>query len=543
MPHPILPTEEGGMSLVRFRLLAGLFLLLAFAPVEGALAHAQLLSTSPVDNAIVDVAPDAVELTFNEPVTPLAIRLIAPGGTVLDLTEQSLGGATTTVSLPPDLKTGTHVLSWRVVSADGHPIAGSLLFSIGQPSGGVEISAASDAIVSTALWATKTLMFIAMFVGIGGTAFGALAPLPAPGRTIALGLTAVGIIVAPMSLGLQGLDALGLSLSPFFDGSAWRAGLSTSYGATAIAVMIACALALGALNIPLGRTSVALGVAAAALAALSLALSGHASAASPQWLTRPAVFLHIAGVLFWVGALLPLWFLLREGTEAANRALAAFSNCIPFAVAPLIVSGLTLAVIQLGAPGPQWATPYGFILGSKLVLLAMLFGLALWNRRWLTGPALAVDAVARKRLRRSIGWEMALVAVILALVAGWRFTPPPRVLADRPEAIVAEPIMEHLINGDTMAMLMIAPGSVGPISIEVSVYDIEHVPKDAIEVTIILSNPELGVEPIHRDATQADGIWRVDDLTIPVAGTWHVEAEIRISRFELVRARGEVLIP
>lgn len=529
--------------LPRLRLLAGLLLLLVLLPAEGAFAHAQLLSTTPLDNAVVDAAPDAIEFTFNEPVTPLAIRLIRPDGGALDLTGQSKGGATATISLPADMATGTHVLSWRVVSADGHPIAGSLVFSIGRVSGGVDANMASDGAVSTSLWAGKALLFVAMFAGIGGAAFGVLAPLPPQGRRIALGLTVLGIAIAPITLGLQGLDALGLSLLSFFDGSAWGAGLSTSYGATATAAAVAFAWAAGALKMPPGRVPTSLGVAAAALAALSLALSGHASAASPQWLTRPAVFLHIAGVLFWAGALLPLWLLLRDGTEQAGRALASFSKSIPFAVAPLVLSGLILAIVQMGAPGPQWATPYGFILAGKLLLLFILFGLAVWNRHWLTEPALAGNAAALQRLRRSIGWEMVLIVAILALVAGWRFTPPPRALVDMPAPQAAEPIMEHLIDGNTMAMVTISPGSAGPVTIEVMVSDIEHVPKDVLGVTVIASSPQLGVEPIHRAATEADGIWRVEDLTIPVAGAWQLETEIRISRFELARPGGEVLIP
>ena len=44
--------------------------------------------------------------------------------------------------------------------------------------------------------------------------------------------------------------------------------------------------------------------------------------------------------------------------------------------------------------------------------LAGLFGLALWNRRSLTGPALAGDVRTRRRLRRSIAAEMAIVLLI-----------------------------------------------------------------------------------------------------------------------------------
>ena len=35
---------------------------------------------------------------------------------------------------PREWRRGTHVLSWRVISADGHPVGGSVMFSVGAPS-------------------------------------------------------------------------------------------------------------------------------------------------------------------------------------------------------------------------------------------------------------------------------------------------------------------------------------------------------------------------------------------------------------------------
>lgn len=530
-------------SLASLRLLAGLLVCLVLAPVETAFAHAQLLSTDPAENAVLEAAPAEIDLTFNEPVSPLAIRLIGPDGSATELTEKTQGGDTTTVMLPADIADGTHVLSWRVVSTDGHPIGGSLIFSIGAATGAAAVDTASDPTVSVTLWATKALLFLALFVGVAGAAFKLIAPLPGKAKSVALALSIAGIVIAPTTLVLQGLDALGLTLASMFDGDAWATGLSTSYGATVIAATVAFMLAVYAL-LSTARWAGYMGLAAAAIAALSLALSGHASAAAPQWLTRPAVFFHIAGILFWVGALLPLWQLLRERSDAADHALAAFSKFIPFAVMPLVLSGVTLAVIQLGFPGQQWLTGYGFILGAKLLLLAALLALALWNRFWLTTPALRGDNAARSHLRRSIGVEMIIIVAIFALVAGWRFTPPPRALAATALAVApADPIMEHLIDGNTMAMVMIDPGSAGTVLFQTVISDLEHNPKDAQTVSVILANPDLGIEPIKREAVEADGMWTIEDLTIPVAGNWQVEVEVRVTRFELARPRGEIVVP
>lgn len=518
-----------------------LILLLALlAPVQ-AWAHAQLLSTNPAENAVLDSPPQALNLHFNEPVNPLAISLIGADGSKTDLLAATTGGETVAVTLPAELLQGTHVLSWRVVSTDGHPIGGSLVFSIGTVTGAAPVET-SDPSVAAALWAGKTVLFIALFVGIGGVVFGSLVALPVAARRTALVLVIVGLSAAALTLWLQGLDALGLPLMSSGE-RILATGLATSYGATAIAIGIAFLLALTSLCLPRGRVSAAFAGLALMVGALSLALSGHASAADPQWLTRPAVFLHIAGVIFWVGALPPLFLLLRERNAEADHGLSQFSRFVPFAVAPILISGVTLAAIQMGWPGPQWLAPYGLILAVKLCLLAVLFGLALWNRVWLTKPALAGDTGARNKLRQSIVLEALLILVILGLVAGWRFTPPPRALATVETVIPAEPLMLHLMDAKTMAMVTLAPGQAGPVGLEIWLTDIEGLPISPLEVSVTLSEPALGIEPFKRAAVERDGLWLVEGLTIPVSGTWHVEMDIRASRFELIKLADDVEIP
>lgn len=506
------------------------------ASMSAAFAHAQLLDTSPADNAVVQTAPDTVSLRFNEPVTPLAIKLFAPDGSATGLLDMTTGGETVTIPLPVEIGNGTSVLSWRVVSTDGHPISGSLVFSIGRVTGAA-VTETSDQAVSIALWAAKTALFIAMFVGIGGAYFSAIAPLPRRARTIVLVLSGLGAFVVPLTLGLQGLDALGLPIPSLMDVGVWRAGLATSYGATAIEATIAFAFAIFALQSRWACLAIVAGV----LAALGLALSGHASAADPQWLTRPAVFLHIAALLFWIGALVPLWCLLRDETSHADRALARFSKAIPLAVAALLLSGLVLGIVQMGRPGPQWLSPYAAILAAKLSLLMLLFIVALVNRIWLTKPAIEGNRVAVQRLRRSIAAELLIVIIILGLVAGWRFTPPPRALAT--QISTAEPVLVHAMDDNLMAIVTITPGSPGPVSMDIQLTDLDYAPVDAQSINVTLSSPSLGIEPMKRIAEKSDTGWHVTALTIPVAGDWQLDLDIRVSRFALTKLQTEVSIP
>ena len=77
------------------------------------------------------LAPKTVQLRFNEAVTPAAIGLIDAAGKTRDDATVRAAGETIVVTLPDDLPRGTQVVSYRVISEDGHPVAGSMVFSIG----------------------------------------------------------------------------------------------------------------------------------------------------------------------------------------------------------------------------------------------------------------------------------------------------------------------------------------------------------------------------------------------------------------------------
>ncbi|HYN65286.1 MAG TPA: copper resistance CopC family protein [Ornithinibacter sp.] len=90
--------------------------------------HARLTSATPADGATVERA-DEVVLTFNENVNPdfVAVRVTGPAGSEAG-GDPSVDGRTVTQPLAADLPAGTHQVAYRVVSADGHPIAGTLSF-------------------------------------------------------------------------------------------------------------------------------------------------------------------------------------------------------------------------------------------------------------------------------------------------------------------------------------------------------------------------------------------------------------------------------
>ena len=116
------------------RLIACLAVLLSIlCATTGAFAHASLVSTEPSDGSMMSQAPKSVRLRFNEPVRPAAIKLIDGGGRERDDAVVSAHDDTIEITLPDNLARGAQFISYRVFSADGHPVGGSLTFSLGMP--------------------------------------------------------------------------------------------------------------------------------------------------------------------------------------------------------------------------------------------------------------------------------------------------------------------------------------------------------------------------------------------------------------------------
>ena len=111
------------------------WLLLAVFLATPAQAHAALLSTDPGEGDILDSSPAALTLTFNEPVSPRAdsTSLLDAAGTPVEI-EVAASGNDVTLTPADVLDDGTYIVSWRVISADSHPIAGGFTFSVGEPS-------------------------------------------------------------------------------------------------------------------------------------------------------------------------------------------------------------------------------------------------------------------------------------------------------------------------------------------------------------------------------------------------------------------------
>ncbi|WP_068306722.1 copper resistance CopC/CopD family protein [Pararhodobacter sp. CCB-MM2] len=502
--------------------------ILHFVPIA-ALAHAQLIGSDPAAESVIEDFPQTITLTFSEAVAPLVLRWINPEGNDAEVVA-SVRDAVVSVPAPEVSASGTYLLSWRVVSDDGHPVGGVLPLHLGAPS--TRSETAPTTIGAQIAAASRFGLTAALLLAVGlalHTAFIAREAPSGPRRICGQIAVLGGFGLSAVFLWSHGLDLLGLdpreglSVAPFY--AALTAPLVRTIVMTDIALLLAALALSRTTSLALGQVAM-LAFAAWLFAGLSFAGSGHAITAPPATISTTAVMMHGISMVWWMGLLVPLLFDLRH-PEAALR-LKRFSGPAIVFVALLILSGMWLTWAQSGGNLPHVAnTVWGRILVVKLTFVAALLLLAALNRLKLT-PALHRGEVAH--LSRSIRIEIVLAVGVLFLAALFRLAPPPRALiADAP------PISLHIHTDRAMADVRLSPGRAGPVVLQIGFqtgdFDI-LVPR---EVAIALTPSDDRLAPIRLRAREGDdGLWLSDEVTLPFGGSWDIAIRILITDFESV---------
>lgn len=122
-------------------ILAALVVLMSVVPAG---AHAELAASDPQDGASLEAAPEELTFTFTEDVLPQgnAVTLTdVAAGSRLEVGPLRVAGPTVSVTWPDRSPAGEFRVAYRVVSADGHPIDGTITISVAQPVGAAAGSA------------------------------------------------------------------------------------------------------------------------------------------------------------------------------------------------------------------------------------------------------------------------------------------------------------------------------------------------------------------------------------------------------------------
>lgn len=579
--------------------------LLAAAPAAS--AHAVLESSQPERGAALERAPGGVSFTFNEPVEGSfgAVRVFDARGERVDddrVTRPGDGSESIGVGLDPGLGDGSYTATYRVVSADGHPVTGGFVFSVGE--GGASPGATVDELIDAGragpvteigFGVVRGLAYAAIALAVGGVAFLLAAWLPGLGAVAGSGgrwreaseafsrrlratlafAVATGAVTSALGVALQGATAGGTSLWAALDPDVISEVLDTRFGTVWGLRGLAWLLAGAALAIalsPRARTAMRPAVGADGLApagaprpaalallavplgfvALSPALAGHASTQDPEALLVPVNLIHVLAMSAWLGGLALLLAAVPAATRRLEppertRLLAAvlrrFSPLALAAVAALLVTGLVQAYVHVRSVDNLTETAFGRAVLIKFALVAVAL--------------LALGAYQRYRS----------VPRLRALERGG--APPGRGGLLLRRALRAEVALITVVLGVTAALVSYAPSvaeqsgpfstatDMGPLRLDLTVdparagrNEIHVYLTDAAdgtqfegtrELRVALRLPDKDIGPIDTAPRRAGpGHYVVTRADLGVAGDWELAVSARVSEFDQYDASVEV---
>ncbi len=247
-------------------------------------------------------------------------------------------------------------------------------------------------------------------------------PLRPATRTIAAAAIPIAALSALVWLALEAASMVG-DWSAFVDPESIGAVLTdTGFGAVWLWRLILAAALVVALALGRGGPTLALLVGAALLLA-SLGLVDHAAmqTGAVGALHRANAALHLMATAAWLGGL-PMFALCLKRyrdpslSAAAATAMRRFSFWGQFDVALVVLTGIVNVALTSGLGGLAPTTPYRMLLVAKLVLVATMVVLALYNR-YILAPRLAPEAPALRTLMNTSLAEVALGAAVVALVS------------------------------------------------------------------------------------------------------------------------------
>ncbi len=519
-----------------------------------ALGHAQLVVTVPGQGTVIERSPERVQVQFNEAVALPSggIRIVAPDGSDVEgLVVERTDSKTVSARLPAPLPVGTHTVTWRVVSADTHPISGAFTFSVGHETETSAPALAVDATPPAPRWAVASVRAVdlALIVILVGGAWALLACLgravnrlgrwPLRCAAVAAGLLAAN---AALSLLLQSANVAG-SFNEGLGADALESVLRSQFGSPWLARIAICA-AICAIAIirarDLRRRLMWIAVIATPLVVLP-ALAGHSRADGPLVVVVDTT--HVAAAALWGGGLLALLVVVLRSSGPwraafARRAVPRLSRLALWCVVAVGAAGVILAWRRLDHLSDLIDTTYGRLVLAKIVVFTALLVMGTANR-WRTVPQLqgprdrAAGAAARfTGLARG---EVIAIAAILALTGALITTAPPTgaALPTSQPRVIPRPVDITTDLGPYTSRVVITPAVVGENRIDIYTRDAAGVLVSPDEVRLSAALPSHDIDRIDiAVSAREDGHHVATRARLPLPGAWALSATARFGEFE-----------
>ena len=258
---------------------------------------------------------------------------------------------------------------------------------------------------------------LALYLGVltsAGTVFLALFIQIAQFRRLAVGFAVLGLIATVARFLLEGAaltgDARGMT-DPEMLGLLWSTAAGTAFACRLVGLTL---LVAGCM---FGRFGVWLSAIGGGIALWSFASVGHVAAKDMFW-PSAVLLIHLIVAAMWIGVLTPLKRLADVSTAQAAADLGHRFGRIGVVLVPMLaLAGAVMGYQLLGSFSALVSSGYGQALIVKIVVVAMLLGLAALNKLRFVPRLMNGDARAARQLSQAISGEWIAVIVILLTTA------------------------------------------------------------------------------------------------------------------------------
>jgi copper transport protein len=515
-------------------------------------AHAVLLDSSPKPGEMLMRPPTEVVANFNEGVGPIFFKVLDDKGREVGKPAQiRLDGTKMILPLDDTLPNGTYVLTYRVISADTHPVGATFGFSVGEPMKTIDTQGEAGArspwavavtlnrwmLYAGMLWASGAAIFL-LLLGISGA-------LRTEVAAKARGAAVITLVTYVLAIGLGGADMQLGGLDALWSAAAWRSGLDSTLTGSAVLGVLAMLLLWSCFRAGADWRPDVLMI-GAALAIGSFLVTGHAATAPPAWLMAPIVALHLAATAFWLAALWPLQrsVSLLPAVES-GRLMQRFSVFAVPAVTVVLMSGVAISLKQLGSPTRLFDNDYGSVLLAKVSLVLVIILIAVYNKKVLTPRLIEARDDAACSIRRTIRLELLLYVLVLGAASALTITTPPRALvaagsevgtatmATVPGGLIKQTLVSA--SGHS-AEIELSPAKVGENMLMATIKDpAGNIILTAAALEVGVSLESAGIDDVRVKAEPVgNGMWHAMVGATLIPGDWVMTIDCYVTDYDKV---------
>ena len=548
--------------------------LAVLVPAGAASAHAELESSTPADGSVVKTAPTSISLQFSEGVSvrPDGVRVLDASGARVDKSKAKADGSVITVPVGT-LAQGSYLVSWRVISADGHPVQSAFTFSVGKATtlggdlAGKAFAGSSDRTYEIAAGVFRTFAYLGGLAAAGLVAMGALlrrADEPTPVGRIATSAAAVGLAGVLLQIPVQASLATGTGWNAIAEPGVVSLALTDGIGWSALVSALGLVAILVTGGLPFDGIPRGVALVGAALTPVGFALTGHTRTMSPAVVGYVGDLAHLFAGAAWLGGLVALISLIRlrraAGDDAgAAEAVARFSGWAAVVLATVVVAGTVMGLIEVGSIHALTGTTYGQVLLVKVAVVTLVALAGAWNRFRLipaieraaaaepeapessvgaddstsdiepepVAPAPTTSSPAWPSLLRIVRFEVVGLVAVLCLT-GALVNITPAKTAYRPGPVTVDAPL-----GSGSVHVIVDPSRVGRNDVHVYLLDkLDRPTKEYSTAEFQLTLKAKDVGPLDRTPVYVgNGHFQLVGTVISLPGTWTLTITVKPDRF------------